>query len=98
MEGKEITSGSDHDKSLTQELLNISESEGLDPKTKDDALNLAMKLYKKMKEIENAAKKEEEEKKKAEEEETRKNKVLNIDESTLESMVKEVMKKLQVKH
>ncbi|WVZ58124.1 hypothetical protein U9M48_008428 [Paspalum notatum var. saurae] len=65
MEGKGSTSGGDHDKSLTQELLNLSESEALDPKTKDEAMNLAMKLHKKMKEIEDAAKKEEEEKKKA---------------------------------
>ena len=57
MEGKGSTSGGDHDKSLTQELLNLSESEALDPKTKDIAMNLAMKLYKKMKEIEDAAKK-----------------------------------------
>jgi len=108
MEGKGSASGGDHDKSLTQELLNLSESEALDPKTKDEAMNLAMKLYKKMKEIEYAAKKEEEEKKKAEEEDARKKAledeerkkkdVINVDESTLESMVKEVMKKLQVNH
>ncbi|WVZ70159.1 hypothetical protein U9M48_018847 [Paspalum notatum var. saurae] len=105
MEGKGSTSGGDHDKSLTQELLNLSESEVLDPKTKDEAMNMAMKLYKKMKEIEDAAKKEEEEKKKAEEEDARKKAledeerkkkdVINVDESTFESMVKEVMKKLQ---
>ncbi|KAJ1253494.1 hypothetical protein BS78_K248900 [Paspalum vaginatum] len=106
MEDKGTTFGGSGGKHLSQELLSIADDENLNPATKETVMELAMKLFKRMRELEDAAKKEEERKraeeeaarKKAleEEEEWRKKNVYNIDESTLENMVKEMMKKLQV--